>query len=81
MDEQRMTELARAALAESKRNDCEITGAKADADGAWRVQLMDVMLKREPFAVRVGADDASSDEEIKEAIRRAVAEHYSVESY
>jgi hypothetical protein len=81
MDEQRMTELARAALAESKRNDCEITGAKADAGGAWRVRLMDVMLKREPFAVRVSADDASSDEEIKEAIRRAVAEHYSVESY
>jgi hypothetical protein len=81
MDEQRMTELARAALAESRRNDCEITGVKADANGAWRVQLMDVMLKREPFAVRVNAEDSSTDEEIKEAIRRAVAEHYSVESY
>jgi hypothetical protein len=81
MDEQRMTELARAALAESKRNDCEVTGAKRDAGGAWRVELMDVMLKREPFAVRVGADDTASDEEIKEAIRRAIAEHYSVESY
>ncbi|HVG30556.1 MAG TPA: hypothetical protein VM864_12690 [Pyrinomonadaceae bacterium] len=81
MDEQRMTELARAALVESKRNDCEVTGAKADGGGAWRVELMDVMLKREPFAVRVGADEQSSDEEIREAIRRAVAEHYSVESY
>lgn len=81
MDEQRMTELARAALAESKRNDCEVTGAKADGGGAWRVELMDVMLKREPFAVRVGAHDASTEEEIKEAVRRAVAEHYSVESY
>jgi hypothetical protein len=81
MDEQRMTELARASLAESKRNDCELTGVKADASGAWRVELMDVMLKREPFAVRVSADGAATEEEIKEAIRRAIAEHYSVESY
>ena len=81
MDEQRMTELARAALAESKRTDCEVTGARADGGGGWRVELMDVMLKREPFAVRVETNDSASDEEIKEAIRRAVAEHYSVESY
>ncbi|MCA1631780.1 MAG: hypothetical protein LC785_18020 [Acidobacteria bacterium] len=81
MDEQRLTELARAALAESKRTDCEVTGVKADGGGAWRVELMDVMLKREPFAVRVGADDTSTEEEIKEAIRRTVAEHYSLESY
>ena len=81
MDEQGMTELARAALVESKRTDCEVTGAKAEAAGAWRVELMDVMLKREPFTVRVEADDSSTEEEIKEALRRAVAEHYSVESY
>jgi hypothetical protein len=54
---------------------------KADAAGAWRVGLMDVMLKREPFTVRVEANDSGTEEEIKEAIRRAVAEHYSVESF
>jgi vacuolar-type H+-ATPase subunit F/Vma7 len=81
MDERKMTELARAALAESKRNDCELINVKPDANGTWRVELMDVMLKREPFAVRVSADESASEEEIKEALRRAVAEHFSIESY
>jgi hypothetical protein len=81
MDAQRMAELARAALVESKRKDCELAGVKAGAGGAWRIEMMDVMLKREPFAVRVDANDSTTDEEIKEAVRRAVAEHYSVESY
>jgi vacuolar-type H+-ATPase subunit F/Vma7 len=81
MDERKMTELARAALAESKRNDCELVNVKPDAGSAWRVELMDVMLKREPFAVRVSADESASEEEIKEALRRAVAEHFSMESY
>jgi vacuolar-type H+-ATPase subunit F/Vma7 len=81
MDEQKMTELAKAALAESKRNDCELINVKPDAGSAWRVELMDVMLKREPFAVRVSADESDSDEEIKESLRRAIAEHFSIESY
>ncbi|MFL6228066.1 MAG: hypothetical protein ACJ741_04745 [Pyrinomonadaceae bacterium] len=81
MDEQTMTGLVKDALAESKRTDCELINVKPDAGGAWRVELMDVMLKREPFAVRVSAGDSASQEEIKEALRRAVAEHYSIESY
>jgi hypothetical protein len=81
MDEGRMAELAKEALAESRRNDCEFVGARAEGTGAWRIELMDVMLKREPFAVslRTGAD--ASDAAIKEAVRRAVAEHYSIDSY
>ncbi|MFN2595604.1 MAG: hypothetical protein ABR563_00170 [Pyrinomonadaceae bacterium] len=82
MDERKLTELAKDALAESKRNDCEFVGARAADAGAWRVELMDVMLKREPFAVEVRADEENGDdEEIKDAIRRAVAEHFSRESY
>lgn len=80
MDERKLTELAKQALAESGRNDCELTGV-TERGGAWRVELMDVMLKREPFAVEVRADEASGDEEIKDAIRRAVAQHFSAESY
>jgi hypothetical protein len=81
MDEQKMTELAKAALAESKRNDCELIDVKPVGAGAWRIELMDVMLKREPFRISVSADDASPETEIKDAIRRAVAEHFSIESY
>jgi vacuolar-type H+-ATPase subunit F/Vma7 len=76
-----MTELAKEALAESKRNDCELTSVRESSAGAWRIELMDVMLKREPFVVSVSADDSAPDQEIKEAIRRAVAEHFSTESY
>ena len=80
LDEPRMTELAKQALAESERNDCELTGVTRRG-AAWRVELMDVMLKREPVAVEVRADTASGDQEIKDAIRRAIAEHFSAESY
>ena len=81
MDEKRMAGLAQEALAESKRNDCEFVGVSAGASGAWRIDLMDVMLKREPFSVSVSAQEAASDSAIKESIRRAVAEHYSIASY
>lgn len=81
MDEQRMLEVAKAALAESKRNDCELIGVKPGGAGAWRLELMDVMLKREPFHVNVIADDSSPETEIKDSIRRAIAEHFSIESY
>ena len=81
MDERRMTDLAKEALAESERNDCEFVAVRASGAGAWRVELMDVMLKREPFTVAVRAGEKASDSEIKDAIRRAVAEHYSIDSY
>jgi hypothetical protein len=77
-----MAELAKETLAESKRNDCEFTGVRAaPAAGAWQIELMDVMLKREPFTISVSAQEAVSDSAIKESIRRAVAEHYSIASY
>jgi hypothetical protein len=76
-----MTQLAKDALAESKRNDCELTSVGESGAGAWRIELMDVMLKREPFVVKVNADDAASEQEIKDAIRRAIAEHFSTASY
>jgi vacuolar-type H+-ATPase subunit F/Vma7 len=81
MDERKLTELVKEALAESKRNDCELINVKPDAGEAWRVELMDVMLKREPFAVRVSAGESASEQEIKESLRRAIAEHFSIESY
>ena len=81
MDEGRMAELAKEAVADSKRNDCEFVGARSEGAGAWRIELMDVMLKREPFAVSVRAGADAPDSEIKDAIRRAVAEHYSIDSY
>jgi hypothetical protein len=79
MNEGRMVELAKAAIADSKRNDCEFVGVRAGGDGAWSIKLMDVMLKREPFEVSVGA--GATDAEIKESIRRAIATHYSLDSY
>jgi hypothetical protein len=81
MDERKLTGLAKDAIAESKRTDCELINVKPDAGGVWRVELMDVMLKQVPFAVKISADDSASDQEIKESLRRAIAEHYSMESY
>ncbi|MDT7540844.1 MAG: hypothetical protein QOE33_748 [Acidobacteriota bacterium] len=81
MDEGRVTELAKEAIKESKRNDCEFISVRAVEAGAWRIELMDVMLKQEPFTVSVSAQDAASDSAIKESIRRSVAEHYSLASY
>jgi hypothetical protein len=81
MDEGRMAMLVKDALAESKRNDCEFVGVRAIDAGAWRIELMDVMLKQEPFTVRVNAEATASDSDIKESIRRAIAEHYSTSSY
>jgi hypothetical protein len=82
MGEGRMAMLVKDALAESKRNDCEFVGVRVGgAGGAWHIELMDVMLKQEPFTLKVNAEAAASDSEIKESIRRAVAEHYSTSSY
>ncbi len=83
MSLERMEGLARQALAESRRNDCELISV-ATADGAehsWSIDLLDVLHQREPFRVTLDAAPAASDEEIKEAIRRGIAEHFSAASY
>jgi hypothetical protein len=83
MEVERLEELARQALAESRRNDCEVISVKA-ADGAehsWSIDLLDVMQQQEPFRVTLEAAPASTEEEIKEAIRRGIAEHFSATSY
>lgn len=75
--------LARQALEESGRNDCQIVSvaAKDEAEHSWSIDLLDVMQKQEPFRVTLVAAPASSEEEIKEAIRRGIAEHFSAASY
>ncbi|MCA1565367.1 MAG: hypothetical protein LC803_06985 [Acidobacteria bacterium] len=82
MEAERLEELARHALAESRRNDCEVISVKA-AEGAqhsWSIDLLDVMQQQEPFRVTLEAAPASTEEEIKEAIRRGIAEHFSATS-
>ncbi|HEV2803074.1 MAG TPA: hypothetical protein VGW12_21585 [Pyrinomonadaceae bacterium] len=83
MSLERMEALARQALAESRRNDCEFISV-ATTDGAahsWSIDLLDVLHKQEPFRVTLEAAPAATDEEIKEAIRRGIAEHFSATSY
>jgi hypothetical protein len=81
MGVERLEELARQALAESRRNDCElISVAAAGAEHSWSIDLLDVMQEQEPFRVTLDAAPASTDEEIKEAIRRGIAEHFSATS-
>jgi hypothetical protein len=83
MHVERLEELARQALAESRRNDCElISVAEAeDPPHSWSINLLDVMQQQEPFRVMLEAAPASTEEEIKEAIRRGIAEHFSAASY
>lgn len=80
---EQIEELARQALAESQRNDCQIVSVAAQdgAEGSWSIDLLDVMQKQEPFRVTLEAAPASTEEEIKEAIRRGIAEHFSAASY
>jgi hypothetical protein len=80
---ERLEELARQALAESRRNDCELISVKAGegAEHSWTIDLLDVMQEQEPFRVTLETAPASTDEEIKEAIRRGIAEHFSAASY
>ena len=80
MDEARMKELAVAALGESGRNDCELISVKQGGGGAWSVELLDVMQKREAFTVGVSVSAEATEAEIKEAIRRGIAEHFSMAS-
>ena len=79
MSANQIEELARQALAESRRNDCEIVSvaAKEGAERTWLIDLLDVMHEQEPFRVTLEVAPASSEAEIKEAIRRGIAEHFS----
>jgi DNA-binding transcriptional LysR family regulator len=83
MEVGRLEELARQALAESRRNDCEVISVKAaeGAENSWSIDLLDVLHQQEPFRVTLEAAPASTEEEIKEAIRRGIAEHFSATSY
>lgn len=83
MSVEQMEELARQALAESRRNDCQIVSVAAQdgTEGSWSIDLLDVMQKQEPFRVTLHAAPASTEEEIKEAIRRGIAEHFSAAGY
>ncbi|HEY0097872.1 MAG TPA: hypothetical protein VGB76_02860 [Pyrinomonadaceae bacterium] len=80
---EQIEELARQALLESRRNDCEIVSVKAKdgAENSWSIDLLDVLHTQEPFRVTLEVAPASSEEEIKEAIRRGIAEHFSAASY
>ncbi|HEX8131093.1 MAG TPA: hypothetical protein VF527_18480 [Pyrinomonadaceae bacterium] len=80
---EQLEELARQALAESRRNDCELISVKptTGAEQSWTIDLLDVMQKQEPFRVTLETTHASTEEEIKEAIRRGIAEHFSATSY
>ena len=84
MQMDRLEELARQALAESRRNDCELISVAAAAGGnadSWSIDLLDVMQQQEPFRVTLEVAPGSTEEEIKEAIRRGFAEHFSATSY
>lgn len=83
MRAEQIEELARQALSESGRNDCQIVSvaAKEEAEHSWSIDLLDVMQKQEPFRVTLEAAPASTPTEIKEAIRRGIAEHFSAAGY
>lgn len=83
MQVERLEELARQALAESRRNDCELISVAAaeGSEHSWSIDLLDVMQQQEPFRVTLETSPASTEEEIKEAIRRGIAEHFSATSY
>ncbi|MGI9107827.1 MAG: hypothetical protein ACR2G4_16450 [Pyrinomonadaceae bacterium] len=79
MRREQLETLAREAIAESGRNDCQFVSVKAQAgsDHLWSIDLLDVMGKQEPFRVTLETTPAGTEEEIKEAIRRGIAEHFS----
>ena len=76
-------ELARQALRESNRTDCQLVSVapREGSDGSWTIDLLDVMQKQEPFRVCVETTDDATDEEVKETIRRGIAEHFSASGY
>jgi hypothetical protein len=83
MSLERMDELARRALEESGRNDCQLVSVTntVGAANTWSIDFLDVMQRQEPFRVTLSAAPASTEEEIKEAIRRGIAEHFSAAGY
>lgn len=76
---EQLEELAKQALEESARTDCQLVSvaARDGAENVWVIDFLDVMQQQEPFRVNLEVAPASSDVEIKEAIRRGVAEHFS----
>jgi hypothetical protein len=83
MSVEHIEELARQALIESRRNDCQLVSVAAQdgVENVWSIDLLDVMQKQEPFRVTLEVAPASTAEEIKEAIRRGIAEHFSAAGY
>jgi hypothetical protein len=76
--------LAREALEESRRNDCQLVSVAAKEganNNVWSIDFLDVMQTQEPFRVTLETTADSTTEEIKEAIRRGIAEHFSATSY
>lgn len=76
---EQLEKLAKESLSESRRTDCEFVSVNpTDGDeNAWLIYFLDVMQRQEPFRVRLEIAPAATEEEIKEAIRRGVAEHFS----
>jgi hypothetical protein len=79
MRAEQLKELAKMALEESARTDCQLVSvaAKDDSENSWSIDFLDVMQQQEPFRVNLEVAQVATDEEIKEAIRRGVAEHFS----
>jgi len=74
-----LKELAKQALEESARTDCQLVSVelKDESENSWSIDFLDVMHSQEPFRVNLKVAPAATEEEIKEAIRRGVAEHFS----
>jgi len=74
-----LKKLAEQALAESARTDCQLVSVAAtdEAENNWSIDFLDVMQQQEPFRVNLEVAPAATEEEIKEAVRRGVAEHFS----
>lgn len=76
---EQLKELAIQALEESARTDCQFVSiaAKDETENGWSIDFLDVMQEQEPFRVNLEVAPTATEEEIKEAIRRGVAEHFS----
>ena len=76
---EQLQQLAKQALEESARTDCQFVSAVAEDESKndWSIDFLDVMQEQEPFRVNLEVAPAATEEEIKEAIRRGVAEHFS----
>lgn len=83
MRAEQLKELAKQALEESARTDCQLVSvaAKDKSESGWSIDFLDVMHSQEPFRVNLEVTPVATAEEIKEAIRRGVAEHFSASGY